>query len=85
MNLIKQGTLADAQPFAVSVGGNEVPMTVTLTSSAVGRSIELSSDGVNYWTPPRDADTVPMLNVVVSAPISHVRFTGSANDKWSVR
>jgi hypothetical protein len=86
MNLVKQGMLTDANPFVVSVGANSAPMTITLTSASASRLIELSSDGgINYWTPPRDSETAAMVNVSVRSPISHVRFTGVANDRWNVR
>lgn len=85
-NLLKTGALANATPFVVAVGGMDTPMRATLTSAAGGRLIELSSDGgANYWTPAVDVTSVGMVNVVILAPVSHVRFTGAAADIWNVR
>lgn len=80
-------------PSATSVeracsNGFPLPATITLKSADAGRKIELSSDGgVEYITPAYDTTTSTMLIVVVTAPISHIRFTGAAagTDTWSVR
>lgn len=86
MHAFKTGTLADSTPVAVNVANYTFPATMTLTSSAGGRLIELSSDGgLNYFTPTYDATTTPMINVSVNSPISHARFTGQAGDVWSAR
>lgn len=86
INLLKSGVLANSTPFVVPIGDMGTPMRATLSSAAGGRLIELSSDGgVNYWTPAVDVTSAPMVNVVILAPVSHVRFTGAANDVWNVR
>lgn len=80
------GTLADATPLVVTMGAHRLPTTVTLDSADGARLIEISTDGgTNYFTPTYDATTVPMINVVIMAPVTNVRFTGAANDTWSVR
>lgn len=79
------GVLSATQQV-VSMNRAPVPCTVTLASTAGGRLIELSSDGGNnYFTPVYDANTTPMINVSVGSPISHVRYTGSIGDNWSIR
>lgn len=66
--------------------GASLPGTITLKSSAAGRKIELSTDGgTEYFTPSYDTTTTTMLVLTITAPVSHVRFTGVANDTWSVR
>lgn len=80
------GTLLDSNPFVIGMGGMNIPSTVTLTSAAAGRLIEVSTDGgTNYFTPTYDASTAGMINVGLFAPVSHVRVTGAAADTWSVR
>lgn len=87
-NLVKTGVLADATPLVVPVGNMDAPMTVTLTSGAAGRLIELSSNGGNaggWYTPMLDADIATMCNVGVMSPISHIRVTGQVGDVWRVQ
>lgn len=80
------GALADAAPLAIAMAGAPLPATITLKSAAVGRKIELSSDGgVEYWTPAPNINTATMHVVHVTAPISHVRITGVAADAWNIR
>lgn len=64
-----------------------LPCTVTLKSSAAGRKIELSTDGgVEYFTPTVDVGSSATMQIVtVTAPISHVKFTGIAGDAYRVQ
>lgn len=79
------GLLAATQQI-VSMNRAPLPATATLTSTAGGRLIELSTDGGNnFFTPTYDANTTAMINVSIASAVSHVRFTGSANDPWSIR
>lgn len=77
--------ITSGTPVVVALGGIPLPFTVTLTSAAGGRLIELSTDGTNYFTPTYDATTAAMINVAVRAPVTHARFTGQAGDRYSVR
>lgn len=71
----------------IDMGGAPLPATITLKSSAVGRLIELSTDGLEYFTPVVDVTSATMLVVVVTSSILNARLTGSATgvDLWSVR
>ncbi len=85
---VKTDALTNTTPFAVSIGAMDFPLTVTLTSAAPGRLIELSSNGglVGSWyTPTVDATTAAMINVSIASPVTHVRFTGVAADVWRVQ
>lgn len=87
-NLVKTGVLADATPLVVAIGNMEVPLTITLTSAAVGRLIELSSNGAlvgSWYTPTIDATTAAMINIAVRAPVTHARLTGAVGDVWRVQ
>ena len=80
------GTLANTTPLPVDMAGAPCPSTVTLKSSAAGRKIELSTDGgTEYFTPAYDTTSATMLVVTLNANVSHVRFTGQANDAWRVQ
>lgn len=85
MSVVAQGALADSTPFVVNMQYAPVPATITLKSSAGGRLIELSTDGgIEYFTPSYDRSSVTMAVVTVTAPVSHVRLTGAANDSWVI-
>lgn len=81
----KYGTLPSTSPVVIGAGTMPVPFTITLTSAAGGRLIELSTDGTNFFTPTYDATTAAMITVAVKAPIKVFRLTGAANDTWSTR
>lgn len=73
-------------PVVIPMNGAPLPCTVTLKSADVGRKIEVSSDGgVEYYTPTVTASSATMQVLNVTAPVSHVRITGAANDTWSIR
>ena len=67
------------------LSGNELqlPATLTLTSAAGGRAIELSNDGVNFFTPTYDATTANMISVSVKSPIKVYRITGLVGEQYS--
>jgi hypothetical protein len=71
---------------ARSLHGASMPITATLKSALAGRKIELSTDeGIEYFSPTVDTTTPTMLVLSIGAPVSHIRFTGSSGDTWSVR
>lgn len=81
----QDSTLAATQ---VVVGMNQAPLpcTVTLSSTAGGRLIEVSTDdGVNWFAPPLDVTQTNFINVAIKAPVSNVRITGNIGDRWSIR
>lgn len=82
----KDGTLIDGTPKVINMGGAPLPCTITLKSAAAGRKIEISTDdGQEYFTPNPDTSSATMQVLSLTAPVSHVRITGAANDKWSIR
>lgn len=82
----RQGTIPAAGSQLVGLAGAPLPMSITLKSSSGSRLIELSTDGgTEYFTPSVTTSSATMQIVVVTAPVSGVRFTGAENDVWSVR
>lgn len=80
------GVLANSTPFVLSMAGAPLPCTLTLKSTSGGRLIEVSTDGgVDYITPTLDITSTPFIVLVINAPVTHVRFTGSTADTWSVQ
>lgn len=82
-----EGTLTTSSvSMPCSQHGSNLPMTLTLKSAAVGRKIEISTDGgTEYFKPQVDIETATMQVLSVASPISHIRFTGNIGDYWSVR
>lgn len=79
------GTMSGTSDI-VDVGLKPAPYTFTLKSSDGTRKIELSTDGgTEYFQPTYDVTSATMLVVAADTRISHVKFTGVANDTWSVR
>lgn len=86
MNLVKTGVLADTAAFPVAIGDLNCPITLTLTSAAGGRLIEVSSNGgLNYYSPTVTNTVAGMINIAITTPITHARFTGAAADVWRVQ
>jgi len=81
----KFGTLTSGTPFVIGAADLTLPATMTLTSAAGGRLIELSTDGVNFYTPTYDATTANMVNVSIRSPIRVIRITGANADTWNLR
>lgn len=80
------GILTSVTPVAVGMESAKYPCTITLKSADAARLIELSTDGgVEYFTPAIDQSSATMRVLVVTAPVSHVRFTGANADTWSIR
>ena len=81
------GVLTDGNPFVVNIGGQDLPLTATLTSALTGRLIRLSSTGTpgSFYNAIYDASTAAMLNVSITAPLRAIEFTGQAGDVWEIR
>jgi hypothetical protein len=83
---ILRGIINSATPVVIPVPLTmQLPGSITLKSSDAGRLIELSTDGgVEYFTPVVDVQSATMRIVIVNAPITHIRVTGTANDTYIV-
>jgi len=82
---ILRGTLTDTT-LVKALLYDVPPLTCTLKSSDASRKIEFSTDGgTEYFQPTYDVTSATMLVVATDVRISHVKFTGVANDTWSVR
>lgn len=80
----RSGVLPNSTVQTIVMAGAPCPCTVTLTSAAAGRLIQLSTDAISYFTPIYDANTVGMINVSVQSAVQSIQLTGVANDTWSV-
>lgn len=85
--VFKSGTItATGTPQVIDMIHANMPCTITLNTTYASKLIELSTDGgILYFTPVYDTSNVSQLITHIDAPISHVRFTGTAGDLWSVR
>ncbi len=62
------------------------PLTITLNSVAGGRAIEISTteSGDNFFNPGYATSHTNQLIAAINIDIARVRFTGVANDTWSI-
>lgn len=60
-----------------------IPCVLTLTSSNAGRKIELSTDGVTFFTPTYDVTATNMINVALFARVRSFKLTGAVGDTWN--
>jgi len=83
---VARGIINSGTPVVVPVPLTmQLPGSITLKSAAVGRLIELSTDGgTEYFTPVVDVQSATMQIVIINAPITHFRVTGTANDIYIV-
>ncbi len=78
-------TIPSATPVVIAMNGAPLPCAVTLKSAAAGRLIELSTDGgTEYFTPALDSVSATQAVVIIKAPVSHVRLTGTTGDSWRI-
>lgn len=91
-NIVKFGQIPAGQTTViVAVGNMDCPMTATLVSTASGRKIELLTTGTGldadggWYAVTADATTTSMINAAIKAPVTHIRFTGNANDAYRVQ
>ena len=84
MNVTLKGILPNATPLVVTVPPT-APYTAVLNSENAGRKIEISVDGgILFFTPIYDPSHANQLVVIIRASITHVKFTGVANDAWRI-
>lgn len=81
-----RGIINSGTPVVVAVPATmQLPGSITLKSADAARQIELSTDGgAEYFIPAKDIISATMQVVIVNAPITHIRFTGAANDTYIV-
>ena len=84
MHNVQNGLLPASAVETVKVSRETFPCTATLKSSAGGRKIELSTDGVEFYTPAYDVTTATMLVVAILSPVAYIKLTGAAGDAWGV-
>jgi hypothetical protein len=70
----------------VDVTDMVAPLTITLNSVAGGRAIEISTteSGENFFNPGYETSHASQLVAGITIDIARVRFTGAANDTWSI-
>lgn len=77
------GVLNSSGVFEINGLNEPYRGTLSLTSSAPNRKIELSiNGGVNYFTPQYDVDLAEIIGVAVFSPVTNIRFVGVEGDTW---
>ena len=85
MAKIGLNTLGTPNPLQVDVSSfHPPPITAVFNSSAGNRSIQLSVDGANFFTPNYDSNTTSQLVVSIMSPITAIQFTGASGDQWGL-
>lgn len=84
-NAWKEGALANSTPLVINMVGAPTEATVSLNSADVGRRIEWSTNGSDYYTATPDYTATGQIVVFFGVTVSHIRITGVAADTWSVR
>lgn len=84
--IMLRGIIPSATPVVIPTPPTmQLPGAITLKSAAAGRLIEVSTDGgLEYFTPTLDVVSATMQVVIINAPITHIRITGSAADSYMV-
>lgn len=78
------GVLPASGTIDIDVRGLCYPMTVSLASAVAGRRIELSNDSETWFDGVLDLTADDQLAIVLAGPLSAVRLTGAAGDKWGI-
>lgn len=79
------GIFPDGTPIVKAMLGGPMPFSACLVSADATRAIAFSCDGgLTYFTPVMDVNTAAQQVVASLAPVTHVKFTGVANDTWRV-
>lgn len=82
--MLHEQTLA-ATSETISMGGINIPCTITLHSSSGTRKIELSANnGIDFFQPPIDASSTGFIVTSVLSQITHIKVTGLINDTFTV-
>ena len=79
-------TTSTTATVAIPVTSIAVPATIVLNSSAAGRAIQLSFDnGSTFYAAvtPTNSET-GQIYFVLTYPATTVKFTGAANDTYSI-
>ena len=92
MNINQTGTISATGVTTVSLSKYTKPavtpsfcqMSIYLNSTYASRLIQISFDGVNYFTPTMDVNTANQLAVSVNTPITSIQFTAASGDTWGV-
>lgn len=80
------GALAGSTPLVLPMGGAPLPATVQLSSASTTRKIEVTTDNQLTWEqPPPDISTTTKLMVRINVPVTHVRITGVAADRYAIQ
>lgn len=80
-----QGEIDSSGEYVWNTVGHDLRATVSLTSAAVNRNIEISiNEGQDWFVPQFDCDEAGCIGFVLDGPISGIRFTGDEGDTWMV-
>jgi len=68
----------------VNVVATQYPMSIALNTTDSGKKIEFSFDGANYYTATPTGSMTGQIYYVLNFPVKTVKFTGVANDTYSI-
>lgn len=81
-----------SSPLIIPVGNRkdkeqDYPMLIVLNTVTAGKEIAISiDDGISYFVPAYNTSAATQLAVSVTAPITHIRLTGTAGvDSYAIR
>jgi len=69
---------------SVNVVGFQIPASIALNSADSSKAISFSFDGVHYYTATPTGSMTGQIYYVLNFPVKTVKFTGVANDTYSI-
>ena len=76
-------TLASS-PQTITLPALNYPVILTLQSTAATRTIEVSADGTNFFTPTLDYTSTGAVQLIMTAPPKSVRVTATIGDVLNI-
>jgi len=68
----------------VNVVGTQIPASIALNSADSTKAIAISFDGTNYYTVTPTGSMTGQIYYVLAFPVKSIKFTGVANDTYTV-
>lgn len=81
----QEGVIPAGGTITVNIAVTNLPASITLSSTAGNRAIELTTNGADFFAPPVDVTQTNFITVALMAPVMEMRLTGDADDKWNIR
>jgi len=84
-DVYKTGTIPSAGNIVENIATQRLPMTICLTDIAGTRNIQLSFDGVNYYTPTLTVTDAAFIALTLVAPARSVKITGTVGATYNIQ